>query len=302
MTLLPNFLPGAPPPCGACERPRSVEESLAGKKARAVRALSRWEDRIEDVLSPPEERRLAYRDRTALKALWTAEEGWRFGMEGVRTDVRGSLRFARPPPLRPAHRLPGAHGTNPENAAPAGNRPPHPMNRGELSTPVSLRLRRNRRRSCSRRRRSRRTTGSSSRGTAAPRPPTRSQPSESRGLWFHANPAAGVRLFAKRGWRLAWGSPRSIDSRGLLYGSASFSQLLPELHDASLEEARNFLAPIQVTQWPTSTAVSAQACASGGNAARTRSAWRGAARRWSAHSAMRRERRCCGGAAPTASR
>lgn len=93
--------PGCVPACSACERPRSVEESLAGKKARAIRTLSRWEAGVEDVVSPPEGRRLGYRDRAALKALWTPEEGWRFGMEGVRTSVRGPLRFARPRPFVP---------------------------------------------------------------------------------------------------------------------------------------------------------------------------------------------------------
>ena len=241
LTELP---PGCAPACGACERPRSVEESLAGKKARAVRALSRWEDRIEDVLSPPEERRLAYRDRTALKALWTAEEGWRFGMEGVRTDVRGSLRFARPRPFVPLTDCP-VHTERIRKTLHllATALPP---DEPEGSFPLRF------------------LSVSGAQATlvfkAKTEPPDdwlfeprdgRSSTADAlaavgiEGLWFHANPAAGVRLFAKRGWRLAWGSPRSIDSRGLLYGSASFSQLLPELHDASLEEARNFLAPIQ---------------------------------------------------------
>jgi hypothetical protein len=63
------------------------------------------------------------------------------------------------------------------------------------------------------------------------------------GIWIHLHPAAGVRLFAKGGWRLAWGKPRSADCRGLLYGPASFSQLIPELHGHSLNTAGEFLRP-----------------------------------------------------------
>jgi len=234
--------PGCAPACGACERPRSVEESLAGKKARAVRSLSRWEDRIEDVVSPPEEQRLGYRDRTALKALWTPEEGWRFGMEGVRTDVRGPLRFARPRPFVPLtdcpvhterirktlHRLASALPPDePEGSFPlrflgiSGAQATLVFKAKETPTDEWLFTQRD----------------------------DRSSPADGlaavgvEGLWLHANPAAGVRLFAKRGWRLAWGAPRSADSRGLLYGPGSFSQLLPELHDASLDEARRFLVP-----------------------------------------------------------
>ncbi len=239
LTELP---PGCAPACGACERPRSVEESLAGKKARAVRSLSRWEDRIEDVVSPPEEQRLGYRDRTALKALWIPEEGWRFGMEGVRTDVRGPLRFARPRPFVPLtdcpvhterirktlHLLASALPPDePEGRFPlcflsvSGAQATLVFKAKEAPSDEWLFTQRD---------------GRSSTADALAAVGI-------EGLWFHANPAAGVRLFAKRGWRLAWGAPRSVDSRGLLYGPGSFSQLLPELHDASLDEARRFLAP-----------------------------------------------------------
>lgn len=234
--------PGCAPACGACERPRSVEESLAGKRARAVRALSRWEERIEDVVSPPEERRLGYRDRTALKALWTSEEGWRFGMEGVRTGVRGSLRFARPRPFVPLTDCPvhterirktlsllasALPPDEPEGRFPlrflsvSGAQATLVFKAKTEPSEVWLHVSRD----------------------GSPSPADALAAVGIEGLWFHANPAAGVRLFGKRGWRLAWGAPRSADSRGLLYGPASFSQLLPELHDASLDIAGRFLAP-----------------------------------------------------------
>ncbi len=63
------------------------------------------------------------------------------------------------------------------------------------------------------------------------------------GLWVHLNPSTGKRLFAKRGWELLWGQPRSRDGQGLWYGPAAFQQLLPSLHQQSLDEAEAFLAP-----------------------------------------------------------
>lgn len=82
----------------------------------------------------------------------------------------------------------------------------------------------------------------SSRGSMAPLSETMPA-AGAEGIWIHLHPAAGVRLFAKGGWRLAWGKPRSADCRGLLYGPASFSQLIPELHGHSLNTAGEYLRP-----------------------------------------------------------
>ncbi len=82
----------------------------------------------------------------------------------------------------------------------------------------------------------------SSRGSMAPLSETMPA-AGAEGIWIHLHPAAGVRLFAKGGWRLVWGKPRSADSRGLLYGPSSFSQLIPELHGHSLKTAAGFLRP-----------------------------------------------------------
>lgn len=232
--------PGCSPACGACpDGPYSLGESLARKKARAERTLAAWKDRIEDVLSVPEEKRLGYRDRTALAARWDGRNGWLFGMEGVRQGGPFPLRFQRPRPFVslldcPVHtprirkilkvlafRLPPDEppGTFPlAFVAVSGaqcslvfksNRDPDDgwLSSGGVSLASLL------------------------------------ESAGLEGLWVHLHPAAGVRLFAKGGWRLAWGIPRSRDSRGLLYGPGSFSQLLPDLHDRSLAEAREFLGP-----------------------------------------------------------
>ena len=38
------------------------------------------------------------------------------------------------------------------------------------------------------------------------------------GLWLHLHPSAGRRLFARSGWRLAWGRGESRDELGLVHG------------------------------------------------------------------------------------
>ena len=63
------------------------------------------------------------------------------------------------------------------------------------------------------------------------------------GLWLNRHPAAGRRLFAKNGWRLLWGQPRSITQQGLWHGPAAFQQALPALYESALTEAEAFLAP-----------------------------------------------------------
>lgn len=63
------------------------------------------------------------------------------------------------------------------------------------------------------------------------------------GLWLQLYPSAGRRLFTKRGWRLIWGKPRSVDSHDLTYGPAAFQQLIPALYRQALDEAEGFLFP-----------------------------------------------------------
>ena len=67
--------------------------------------------------------------------------------------------------------------------------------------------------------------------------------SELEGLWLHLHPAAGRRLFAKSGWQLLWGQPRSRDGFGLIYGPTAFQQQIPELYQQALDTAERFLDP-----------------------------------------------------------
>jgi len=63
------------------------------------------------------------------------------------------------------------------------------------------------------------------------------------GLWLNRHPAAGRRLFAKNGWRLLWGQPRSTTPQGLWHGPAAFQQLIPALYESALTAAEAFLTP-----------------------------------------------------------
>ena len=63
------------------------------------------------------------------------------------------------------------------------------------------------------------------------------------GLWLHCHPAAGRRLFARNGWTLLWGQPRSQDEFGLGYGPTAFQQQIPALYQQALDAAEAFLAP-----------------------------------------------------------
>lgn len=62
------------------------------------------------------------------------------------------------------------------------------------------------------------------------------------GVWLCLHPCAGHRVFAKRGWHLVWGNPRSKDARGLVYGPATFGQPLVELSEKALDRAEDFLS------------------------------------------------------------
>ena len=63
------------------------------------------------------------------------------------------------------------------------------------------------------------------------------------GLWVHLHPSAGLRVFGKGAWRLAWGEGRSRDELGLRHGPVTFQQAIPALYSRALGEAEAFLAP-----------------------------------------------------------
>lgn len=61
------------------------------------------------------------------------------------------------------------------------------------------------------------------------------------GVYYNLNPSAGNRVFASKGWKLVWGEPRARDPRdGWVYGPESFQQLIADLHEGSVNEAKSF--------------------------------------------------------------
>lgn len=72
---------------------------------------------------------------------------------------------------------------------------------------------------------------------------TRFQQNGVEGLWLHMHPATGKKVIGKGGWHLVFGHHRSTNEQGLLYGPASFQQVLPELYEHSLTMASRFISP-----------------------------------------------------------
>jgi 23S rRNA (uracil1939-C5)-methyltransferase len=62
------------------------------------------------------------------------------------------------------------------------------------------------------------------------------------GLWIHLNPSTGNKILLKHNFHLIYGKSFSMDN-GMQYGPMSFQQLIPELYNASLDEALNFFDP-----------------------------------------------------------
>jgi tRNA/tmRNA/rRNA uracil-C5-methylase (TrmA/RlmC/RlmD family) len=219
VSLHESLPPGCEPTCHGCRHRRLDETaSLAQKSAYLARVLERWTGRIAPMRGPAPDRRLGYRDRVTLTARWCVEAGWRFGL--MRRDeliaihdcpvhsarVRALVRLLVEA-LPPADVLPLAYlhvcGAQATLVVKA-----HEIAPGVLD------------------------------GLLDRMPATGLS-----GLWLHLHPSAGRRLFARSGWRLLWGEPRSRDAHGLLHGPTAFAQALPELHLAALAAARDHLRP-----------------------------------------------------------
>jgi tRNA/tmRNA/rRNA uracil-C5-methylase (TrmA/RlmC/RlmD family) len=193
-------------------------DSLAQKAAYLARVLEPWAGRITPVHGPVPDRRLGYRDRVTLTARWCPDAGWRFGL--MRRDeliaihdcpvhsarVRAVVRLLVER-LPPGDVLPLAylHVCGAQATLIVKAREVAPTVLGGL------------------------TDGLPATGL--------------EGLWLHMHPSAGRRLFARSGWRLLWGEPRSRDAHGLAHGPTAFAQALPELHLAALVAATSHLRP-----------------------------------------------------------
>jgi tRNA/tmRNA/rRNA uracil-C5-methylase (TrmA/RlmC/RlmD family) len=211
--------PGCEPTCHGC-RHRALGEaaSLVQKSGYLARVLAPWSDRIVPIVGPATESRLGYRDRVTLTARWSLEDGWRFGL--VRRDELIAIHDC---PVHTARVRSLVHLL--VRSLPAGTTFPlaylHVC--GAQATLIVKAHR-------------------TSIGTLQPLWDELAG-TGLEALWLHHHPAAGRRLFARSGWQLLWGEPRSLDPNGLQHGPTAFAQALPSLHRQAMDTARQHLRP-----------------------------------------------------------
>jgi tRNA/tmRNA/rRNA uracil-C5-methylase (TrmA/RlmC/RlmD family) len=196
----------------------SMEQSLAQKDGYLARVLGAWSQCLEPVIGPPPGERLGYRDRVTLTARWSDASGWLFGL--VRRDE-----------LLPIHHCP-VHSRRVNalvellaRSLPAGSSYPLAyLHVAGAQATLIVKAR-----------------------AADPALPGALGAEFERigieGIWQHRHAAAGRRLFARSGWDLVWGRPRSVDGQGFHYGPTTFRQLLPRLHEGAMTAAEAHLAP-----------------------------------------------------------
>jgi tRNA/tmRNA/rRNA uracil-C5-methylase (TrmA/RlmC/RlmD family) len=219
MSVPDSLLPGCEPACHGCRhRGLDAAASLAQKSAYLARVLAPWAARLAPLAAPQAAARLGYRDRVTLNARWSEPAGWRLGL--MRRDELIAIHDC---PVHSArvralvHRL-------------VEHLPPHRdlplaflhVNGAQATLIVKAR----------------------EVGACGLERLLEVLPGTGiEGLWLHLHPAAGRRLFARSGWRLLWGRPRSRDPEGLEHGPTAFAQLLPDLHRAALAAAAAHLRP-----------------------------------------------------------
>jgi tRNA/tmRNA/rRNA uracil-C5-methylase (TrmA/RlmC/RlmD family) len=217
---VPDSLPpGCEPTCHGCRHRRlDVAASLAQKQAYLVRVLAPWADRIAPIEAPPAGARLGYRDRVTLTVRGCEASGWRFGL--VRRDELVAIHDC------PVHteRVRALVRLLVERLPPPQSLPLAYLHVCGAQATLIVKAHR--------------AALDGLAGLLEGLPRTGLE-----GCWLHLHPSAGRRLFARRGWRLLWGEPRSRDARGLLHGPTAFVQALPQLHRESLAAARAHLRP-----------------------------------------------------------
>ena len=204
---------------GCSHRMMSAEESLAQKTHWLQRKLAPWRGALSPIRSVDAENRWNYRHKVTLSTAWN-NDGWAFGFI-VREEllpipecpvhsarVRESIRLFSQA-LPPGPEFPMAYYVQSGAQATLVLKTARLPDTDWLDRDFQRRLAK---------------TGI-------------------EGLWLHLHPSAGRRLFTKRGWRLVWGRPRSMDRNGLVYGPSAFQQLIPALYDHALDKARAFIAP-----------------------------------------------------------
>lgn len=209
-----------PAGCPGCAHRRlSLPESLSRKSARLEKKLSPWLHRLEAVCPAGDGRLFHYRNKVCLSAAWS-DTGWQLGLVSrgrvinlddcpVHTPlVNRSIRLLK-------SMLPGVDGFPLIFYAQSGSQVALVVKKKDI--PPSSWL--------------------------TPERIGHIRSAGIEGLWVHANPGAGKRVFAKNHWRLLWGEPRSRDEDGFVYGPVSFRQPIASLHREAMACARAFLSP-----------------------------------------------------------
>lgn len=219
MSVPDSLPPGCEPTCHGC-RHRSLEwsASLAQKSTYLARVLQPWADRLAPIVAPGPGQRLGYRDRVTLTARWDEQAGWRFGL--VRRDELIAIHDC------PVHtpRVRALVHLLAERLPPARDLPLAYLHVCGAQATLIVKAR-------------------DADDSLLAEVAAGLAPIGIEGLWLHLHPAAGRRLFARSGWRLVWGAPRSRDAHGLGHGPTAFAQAMPGLHRASLEAAAAHLRP-----------------------------------------------------------
>ena len=182
--------------------------------------LAPWAERLQPLQTVADAARWGYRRKVCLSAIWSDAAGWQFGLwrrddlipipncpvhaESVRALARWLMRALPPYPLFPLAFLVQSGAQATLIVKAHRVASPDRLDAAEEESLAAIGL---------------------------------------EGLWLHLHPAAGRRLFARNGWRLLWGKPRSRDAFGLIYGPTAFQQLIPALYRQALDAAEAFLAP-----------------------------------------------------------
>lgn len=208
--------------CPACaHRHMSRDESHAVKEAWLHRRLSHWADVLCALRGPHESKRLYYRRKVSLSAQWSGRV-WEFGVWNRREFIAIPQCPVHSPDVNAICRLLSVH------LPPASQFPLAFYVQSGAQCTLVVKI--------------------------ANMPDMHWLTDELReklldcgleGLWLNLHPSAGKRIFAKAGWHLVAGMPRSLSALGLTHGPASFQQLIAPLYMESLNEAVSFfsLAP-----------------------------------------------------------
>jgi 23S rRNA (uracil1939-C5)-methyltransferase len=208
------------PACPGCaHKNMSAEESLSQKEGWLKKQLSPWVDRFDPIQTVKPGRRINYRHRICLTCAHDPT-GWRFGLVSGKRVI-------------PIHDCPVHTPQGREAVALFSKNLPADADFPlvyyvQAGAQISLVLKTNRMPEMS---------------WLDDALTCRLKRIGIEGVWLHLHPCAGRRVFAKNSWHRIYGKPRSENPSGLEYGPRAFQQLIPCLHEQTLDAAEAFLAP-----------------------------------------------------------